>query len=217
MGITSAQSTHTRFAVPALTGFLWVASGVGFALLMQVSTAPASFTALLLPRTVQFNFGLSPGAAPEPLLGQWVVAILAGVLVAALTAVLLAVRGAGQSRAQLFLSAWMCVTLASAAGTTILGLGSILADWPPMRLAWLFESFTPSPATGAYWGLLWGWLPALLASRRSAAVGSGREAGPGQEAGPGREVGRRAAGRAGRAGRVGRDRKSTRLNSSHWE
>ena len=182
MGITGTPNGRTGLAVPALTGVLWVLSGVGFALLMQVSQyPPVSVAARMLPQTVEFDFGGSAGPASAALLGQWAVALLAGGLVTALTAVLLP-AGRGRSRGQVFLAAWMAVTLASAAGTTVLGVGGILADWPPARLATPVESFLASPTTGACWGLFWGWLPALLALAQGSR--------------PGRETGRRAAGRA---------------------
>ena len=178
MGITGTQTKRNGLAVPALTGALWVLSGVGYAVLTQFSTHPsASVAALILPQTVKLDFATAGGASAA-LPGQWTAAILAGCLTAVLTAVLLpAGRGRQVPGAQLFLSAWMAVTLASAAGTTVLGMGGLLMDWPPLRLATSVETFFSAPTAGARWGLFWGWFPALLALLQGAGGrGTGRRA-----------------------------------------
>lgn len=64
----------------------------------------------------------------------------------------------------MFLAAWACMVLASVAGSAVLSMGLVLAEWPLPRKADLFAFLTPSLLTGAYWGVVWGWLPALLAA-----------------------------------------------------
>lgn len=65
----------------------------------------------------------------------------------------------------MILALWFVVILAAAATGGLVALGGIAANWPPARLLELASPVAPAVSTAAYWGLLWGWLPAVLAAR----------------------------------------------------
>ncbi|WAP50643.1 DUF4232 domain-containing protein [Arthrobacter sp. ATA002] len=170
--------------LPATVAVLWILPALARNLLLASGplAGASSLVTLVFPDTL-----------PERLryvldgTGFTVVAGLAALAVAAFSAVLLpsAGRDAGASRRTAFLAGWACIILASVAGSAVLGAGLVLAEWPPARKIYLFESLTPLLLAGAYWGVAWGWLPALLSAgsagrRRSPAL-------PGSPARPQRE------------------------------
>lgn len=118
-----------------------------------------------------------PDTLPERMNGTlegWsfaAVAVLSALAVAAFATFLLPAPGSESraSRKTTFLAAWACMVLASVAGSAVLSMGLVLAEWPLPRKADLFDFLTPSLLTGAYWGVVWGWLPALLAVHLPAA------------------------------------------------
>lgn len=151
--------------VPAVVaGVLWVlVSGTGAALAYS-DALPVSLVQLALPSAV-------PGAAWS---GAVVVPSASGVLLGALVAgaVLLvrrsaARRGAGAS----FATWWLAVALAGVAAGLGAGVGEVVAAWPPPRLRMLLDPLPPILQGAALWGVVWGWLPALVARRIHAADG----------------------------------------------
>ncbi|MBT2514875.1 DUF4232 domain-containing protein [Arthrobacter sp. ISL-30] len=53
------------------------------------------------------------------------------------------------------------MVLASFAAGVLWSLGSILADWPPSRLAAILNGVDQSIPSSAYWGIVWGRVPAM--------------------------------------------------------
>ncbi|WP_186467077.1 DUF4232 domain-containing protein [Arthrobacter sp. UKPF54-2] len=64
------------------------------------------------------------------------------------------------SRADL-MSVWLCVVLASFLTSALWSAGSILAQWPPPRAAMLFDAAGTALLSAGYWGIVWGWVPAV--------------------------------------------------------
>lgn len=62
------------------------------------------------------------------------------------------------------LATWMCIILAACATATFSSLGYIIASWPPARLASILDGLQPALFNAGYWGILWGWIPALAGS-----------------------------------------------------
>jgi hypothetical protein len=164
--------------VPITVAVLWLMTALAGHLLLttgQPSAGPALST-LLFPNTLPDRMSYlldGPGFA--------VAAGISAVAVAAFAALLMpAVRRSGTEgtvpRGTAFLAAWACLVLASVAGSAVLGAGLVVAEWPPSRKIYIFDSVMPLLFSGAYWGVIWGWVPALLA----AYSGTQRQASPGQ-------------------------------------
>ncbi|MBF4994159.1 DUF4232 domain-containing protein [Arthrobacter gandavensis] len=160
------RARQTRLLAAALAGALWVASGTLASVLAALPQAP-ELTWVVFPRTVE----LSPGAglSGPPPGDHWVAALAGAVLVSALTVMLL--RRLARRRTVPWLSplqaSWLCIILASAAGSGSLGLRGLLVGWPPEQPEFLVGSLVPPVTAGIYWGFLWGWLPALAAARHA--------------------------------------------------
>jgi hypothetical protein len=163
--------------VPITVAVLWLMTALAGHLLLttgQPSAGPALST-LLFPNTLPDRMSYlldGPGFA--------VAAGISAVAVAAFAALLMpAVRRSGTEgtvpRGTAFLAAWACLVLASVAGSAVLGAGLVVAEWPPSRKIYIFDSVMPLLFSGAYWGVIWGWVPALLA----AYSGTQRQASPG--------------------------------------
>lgn len=179
MGIT-AGSAWTALAA----GLGWLLSGALYGLLTSFSVVPSGFVRLLSPETVRSTAWQA--VMPWPA----VVAVLSTLTLMGLTAVLLqfvlarsAVESAGESGVQpaaesavgrkrpptSVMAVWLCVILASFATSVLWSAGTILAQWPPARLALLFNSVQSDLLSAGYWGIVWGWVPALagtFAARR---------------------------------------------------
>ncbi|WP_342024951.1 DUF4232 domain-containing protein [Arthrobacter citreus] len=163
--------------LPITVAVLWLMTALAGHLLLttgQPSAGPALST-LLFPNTLPDRMSYlldGPGFA--------VAAGISAVAVAAFAALLMpAVRRSGTEgtvpRGTAFLAAWACLVLASVAGSAVLGAGLVVAEWPPSRKIYIFDSVMPLLFSGAYWGVIWGWVPALLA----AYSGTQRQASPG--------------------------------------
>lgn len=66
---------------------------------------------------------------------------------------------------QRFFALWFAAVAAGAVATLPWAAGMIAADFPPPRKAFFFNAAGDSVLLSAYWGLIWGWLPALVAVR----------------------------------------------------
>lgn len=200
MGATAGSTTAAVTVTAAAFG--WLLSGGLFAALSWFGRVPASFARLVVPETVAAASWHS--VMPWPV----VVPALSALTLMGLLTVLLRVAvprptavGAG-ARAGL-MSVWFSVVLASFLTSALWSAGSILAQWPPMRAASLFDGVGPAVLAGGYWGIVWGWVPALVwrflaaRTRDGRAGGDSGAAGVGGAAGvvvDGNQAGRRAAG-----------------------
>ncbi|MCC9144465.1 MULTISPECIES: hypothetical protein [unclassified Arthrobacter] len=145
--------------LPAAVAALWLLSGLGYTVLVNDGRLPAAFTALVFPDTLPIRAQV---LLDNP--GRVLVAGLTSLAIAAAALALMPTpeRAGATPRHTRFLAAWMAVALAAVAGSAALGTALVLADWPTGHEAWVFNTVTPVLLTGAYWGISWGWLPALV-------------------------------------------------------
>ncbi|MDQ0755132.1 DUF4232 domain-containing protein [Arthrobacter sp. B3I4] len=155
-GIASRAATTAA----AAAGIGWLLSGALFAALSWFNVLPVSLARLIAPETVAASSWRAAG--PWPLLIPIVsVLTLLGLLLLLLQ--FLVPRPAGRPRDQTaMLSVWLCVVLASFLTGVLWSAGSILAQWPPPRLASLFDNAGTALLSAGYWGTVWGWVPALI-------------------------------------------------------
>lgn len=174
MGVTAGSAWTAIVA-----GAGWLLSGALFAALAWFGILPASFTRLLFPETVASTAWHS--AMPWPA----VIPALSTLTLMGLTALLVHFALPGPAAEQgtpagtrastpAFMTVWLCVVLASFATSVLWSAGGVLAQWPPMRAATVFSSVETALLSAGYWGIVWGWVPALawtlLARRRNSAV-----------------------------------------------
>lgn len=106
--------------------------------------------------------GLAGIPAPWPFLVPLAAALALGSLLLALLPAVLGQVPRPKPLA-LFLAGWACVVAAAALLGALLALGAIVAGWPPARWSFIFSGVQPQVGAGAYWGLVWGWIPAAVA------------------------------------------------------
>lgn len=147
--------------LPAVVAVLWLLAAWGYSVVTNDGRIPASSASLISPETLPIRAQVLLDNS-----GRVLVAGLAALAVAAAALALLPAPGRSGSTSKYtrFLAAWMAVTLAAVAGSAVLGTGMVLADWPTGYTAWVFEMIAPVLRTGAYWGVTWGWLPALVST-----------------------------------------------------
>lgn len=148
------------------TSGAWALCLAGSYLLGYRGRLPAEFVALLLP--APWGTRIFSMHQPWPLVLAALGTLAVGACVWALARVLSSRRGEAGGRLG-FASSWICVAMAGVLVTGLMLLGNLIGSWPPARLAWIFQDMPATLATAAYWGLLWGWVPVLLArlGRRS--------------------------------------------------
>jgi hypothetical protein len=173
-GIT-ADSAWTAI----VAGFGWLLSGALFATLTWFNILPATFVRLLVPETIAATAWRS--VMPWPvLIPALSMLTLVGLMVLLLRPALPNPAAAQPTPAgkpastPVFMTVWLCVVLSSFVTSVLWSAGGILAQWPPMRAAMLFSSVETALLSAGYWGIVWGWVPALawalLARRRGGAV-----------------------------------------------
>jgi hypothetical protein len=159
IGGTQRRSAATA-ATAAAAGIGWLISAALFAALSWFSVFPVSLTRLVVPETVAASSWHA--VAPWPVLIPTLsVLTLLGILLLLLR--LLVSRPADRiDNRTAMMSVWLCVVLASFFTSVLWSAGSISAQWPPPRMAMLFDSAGPALLAAAYWGVVWGWIPALV-------------------------------------------------------
>jgi hypothetical protein len=162
---------HPALVFGASTAAVWLLTTTAYALVAGLGLpVPMGAVGLVFPGTIPG--WLASSAGPWPVLGVVVSALAAGALAFALAPLVLSAAGP-QRRGLLLLALWFVVLLAAALVGGLVALGGIAAYWPPLRLLDLVTPVAPAVATATYWGLLWGWLPTVLAAR---ALGHGAAA-----------------------------------------
>ena len=163
----------------AAAGVLWLGSGaVNAALTGPQLSLPSTAVGLLFPGTVPQSAWSGP--LPWLLLVPVLSTLLLMALTAVFTSVILPHRVERGRTLATFLALWFGLVLASFFSGLISAAGMVLADWPPERLAYLLARSDLDLAGAGYWGLIWGWVPALAALLVPAASGraaSGTSAG----------------------------------------
>ncbi|MDI3212258.1 DUF4232 domain-containing protein [Arthrobacter sp. AL12] len=147
-------------AAAAAAGIGWLISAALFAALSWFSVFPVSLTRLVVPETVAASSWHA--VAPWPILIPALsVLTLLGMLLLLLR--LLVSRPADRiDNRTAMMSVWLCVVLASFFTSVLWSAGSITAQWPPPRMAMVFDSAGPALLAAGYWGVVWGWIPALV-------------------------------------------------------
>lgn len=161
MGILK-HSDSRIWKITALAFLSWLLCTLVNTLLSQQSRLPAQFVDLIAPSPLRQTLSRIP--QPWPLL----VAVLWALAIAVLTFVLLrwvrarTTRPGSDPAAPGFAATWLCVGFASLLTTLLASGGLIIAQWPPARLAWIFQDLQPALAAAAYWACLYGWIPAAV-------------------------------------------------------
>jgi hypothetical protein len=152
-----------RAVLPAaiLAAVLWLGSALAFRALSEINPGPHQFIEHLVPETVPY--GVWQWALPwivlAPLLSMGVLAI--AYLLVARVALGVEARGAR------FVTLWFAAVVAGTVATVPWAIGITIATYPPARPAFLFNGVGEYLVQSAYWGLVWGWLPALAAVQRA--------------------------------------------------
>lgn len=153
--VDSAKALRARLAVAGgLAALLWLGSGMLSRLLLGTKLSqPAE---LVLPVTVPGMMWIWPDV--------WsAIGIAAAVLtVAILSWALLDLTARGSHPS--FLAAWLMIVLAATATGIAVGMGQLIAHIPIMGFSAFNLDPVQFPLGGAYWGVLYGWIPALAAA-----------------------------------------------------
>ena len=147
--------------VAATAAGLWLVSGALAVAVSWSGLLPASVGAVL-PATIPFSPGVRPWAwgVGTTLLAAAVVFLVARLLVPLATRV--------DDRTARVALAWFAIVLAGGAAGLALDLATIVAALPAPRLRMLLDGLGTDATIGAWWGVVQGWLPALLVRRRAA-------------------------------------------------
>ena len=150
------------FITTAVASLLWFASGAIYGLLVWFSVVPVD-PGVVFPETISSYTWQSvpPWNVVLPVLG----------VLAFGAAFAVAVRLLVRPGRAVFLPVWFAAIAASFVTTVLFALGQTAANWPPPRLAWALQSLVEALPEAGYWGIVWGWAPALVAlllARRSA-------------------------------------------------
>lgn len=154
------MKTQDRLVVwiALLAGGVWMLSGAVNSALTWSSRIPESLTNIVFPSTI------SPAAwhavAPWPA----ILAVASALTLAAIFAVASTIALAAKTTPRVtFVLLWFCAILASFATNVVWSVGEILAGWPPARFAMLLNGAQDTVLRAGYWGIVWGWLPAVVA------------------------------------------------------
>ena len=122
---------------------------------------PASFAKLVFPETVPSTAWHS--VMPWPIAVAAVSTMTLMALVAVLLRVVLRPFADVVRSGRTFLLVWFCLILASFATSVLWAVGMVVAAWPPQRIAFLFRNVEDILLSAGYWGIVWGWMSALVA------------------------------------------------------
>jgi hypothetical protein len=152
-----------RFAWrPALAAAaLWLGSAGVYAALSWNSIGPQQVAVHLAPETIPAVVWQWPW--PWNLLAPLVSALLVFggyLLFAALF------TSPTASRRSRFIALWFAAVAVGFLATAPWAIALIIAEYPPPRAAFVFNPAADWMRLSAYWGLVWGWLPALVGARR---------------------------------------------------
>ena len=156
----------------------WVVCAGAFGYLTWFGPVPTAFVKHLLPETIPRSVWFWP--AP------WIVLVplasAAVVFVVYLVLARLIVDRTDGSRVARFLALWFVAVLTGFLATLPWVISAIISAFPPSRAAFVLDPAGDAMLLSGYWGIAWGWLPALLALRRvrepAAALEQGTDAVP---------------------------------------
>ena len=153
----------------AVASVLWFASGAAYGLFVWFSALPVD-PAIVFPETISAYTwqSVAPWNVVLPALG-----VLAFAAVFALVVQLLRRPGRGT-----FLPVWFASIAASFVTALLFAIGQTAANWPPMRAAMVLQYVSEALPDAGYWGIVWGWAPALVAVLLARRVGSPAKVAP---------------------------------------
>jgi hypothetical protein len=163
--------------VAAVAAGLWLVSGALAVAVTWTGSLPGSVGAVL-PETLPFSPGVRPWAWG---LGTTMLAAAVVALVVRLVVPLVDRVG---DRTVRFAVAWFAVVLAGGAAGLALDLATILGSLPAPRLRMALDGLGAEATTGAWWGVVQGWLPALVVLRGAGVSSPDRPEGRGAPAAP---------------------------------
>jgi hypothetical protein len=145
---------------------LWFASGAVYGLLIWFSVLPVS-PEIVFPETIAAYTwqSVAPWNVVLPALS---VLAFAGLF----ASIVLLLNRPGRAT---FLPVWFAAIGASFLTALIVAIGQTAANWPPMRLAMAPQYIVEALPDAGYWGIVWGWIPAVVAvllARRAAVQAS---------------------------------------------
>lgn len=138
----------------------WVLSAGVFAALAWTERYPRQFLAHFVSEPIPSGVWNLPW--PWGLLVP-----LASTLVVFLVYLLLAgplVTGPAGSRGSRFLALWFVAVAAGFLASLPFALTAVITEFPPSRAAFLLDPAGDWMLRSGYWGILWGWIPALVAA-----------------------------------------------------
>lgn len=159
----------TPLVVGLVAGALWFASGAINGAFSWNGVLSGSIGAVF-PPTIFTNVWAWP-----PVWGA-LFALTGVVSVAAGAAALSLLSVGSQTRRAAIITVWFAIVAAGTAVGFAADAATILSSWPPSRLQTALNGLGDHAAIGAYWGLVQGWIPAVIAARahESAASRTGR-------------------------------------------
>lgn len=149
----------------AVAGALWVLAGaLRFA--FAQTTSPWSRLAGIVPATAPAYTWGTPGSWP-------LVTVLLGALGVAAWYLLLVVLARRRDAASVGLVlGWFAAVAAGAIVGIAIDAISVIADFPIVGLLAFTSQLGQAAAAGAFWGLVTGWMPALIVARAPAVAGA---------------------------------------------
>lgn len=160
--VRTPTGTAPSVVVAAAAAGLWLVSGALAVAATWGGLLPASVGAVL-PETIPFSPGVRPWAWG---LGT---TVLAAAVVALVVRLLVPLADRGSDRTGRFMVAWFAIVLAGGAAGLALDVATIVGALPAPRLRMLLDGLGTDATVGAWWGVVQGWLPALLVLRGAVA------------------------------------------------
>lgn len=162
--MTSWGRVRLGWGPSLVAAVLWLASSGAFAYLAWQERIPRQFLAHVLPESMPSSllYLTFPWIVLVPLLstvGVFVVHLLLAGLVSA---------DASGPRFTRFLALWFVVVVTGVLATVPFALSAIITAFPPSRAAFILDPAGSLILQSGYWGLICGWIPALLGARRAA-------------------------------------------------
>jgi hypothetical protein len=158
------MSTRGTIIAGAAAAALWLLLGGAYALIVWYRLLPVDALRLVLPEVVPIRawYREAPWAALLPLLS----ALLFGALVV-LAAQWISRVADRSPRALLFAAVWLAAIGAALVVGTTSAIAGTVEGWPPPSASFIVRGWFETIAPALYGAALWGWVPALVATRAS--------------------------------------------------
>ncbi len=155
------MSTQGSIIAGAVASALWLLLGGLFAVLIWFAVVPSDVLRLIIPDVIPVRAWYRP--APWMVVLPVLSALLFGALVT--LAARLVSRAAPAPRSLLFGAMWLAAVGAALIVGGTSALAGTIESWPPPRVAFVVSGWFDTIAPALYGAVLWGWVPALVATR----------------------------------------------------